>query len=69
MVLHGLYDTLLKKDMEIAELSVAVASFAWLAWLVRRERSVPHPILRRSCQPGKADVHVSYRETESHPSE
>jgi len=38
MVLHGLYDTLLKKDMEIAALSVAVASFAWLAWLVSRER-------------------------------
>lgn len=38
MVLHGLYDTLLKKDMEITALSVAVASFAWLAWLVWRER-------------------------------
>jgi hypothetical protein len=38
MVLHGLYDTLLKKDYEFAALSVAVASFAWLAWLVRRER-------------------------------
>jgi RsiW-degrading membrane proteinase PrsW (M82 family) len=38
MVLHGLYDTLLKKDMEIAALAVAVASFAWLAWLVTRER-------------------------------
>jgi RsiW-degrading membrane proteinase PrsW (M82 family) len=38
MILHGLYDTLLKKDYEIAALAVAVASFAWLAWLVTRER-------------------------------
>jgi len=37
MVLHGLYDTLLKKDMEIAALSVAVASFAWLVSRARRE--------------------------------
>jgi RsiW-degrading membrane proteinase PrsW (M82 family) len=31
MVLHGLYDTLLKKEMETAALVVAGVSFAWLA--------------------------------------
>jgi RsiW-degrading membrane proteinase PrsW (M82 family) len=39
MVLHGLYDTLLKKDHEFWALSVAAVSFTWLAWLVRRERA------------------------------
>ena len=43
MVLHGFYDTLLKKDMNAWALGVAVLSFAWLAWhieLARRERPV-----------------------------
>ena len=31
MVLHGLYDTLLKQQYEAAALGVALASFAWLA--------------------------------------
>jgi RsiW-degrading membrane proteinase PrsW (M82 family) len=31
MTLHGLYDTLFKKDMPILALCVAVASFGWLA--------------------------------------
>jgi RsiW-degrading membrane proteinase PrsW (M82 family) len=39
MVLHGLYDTLLKKDHELWALSVAAVSFAWLAWLVWHERA------------------------------
>jgi RsiW-degrading membrane proteinase PrsW (M82 family) len=39
MVLHGLYDTLLKKDHELWALAIAVGSFAWLAWLVWQERS------------------------------
>ena len=34
MVLHGLYDTLLKKEMNIAALVVAIASFAYLAYQV-----------------------------------
>ncbi|HEY3965351.1 MAG TPA: PrsW family glutamic-type intramembrane protease [Planctomycetaceae bacterium] len=38
MVLHGLYDTLLKQDHEFWALSVAAVSFGWLAWLVRRQR-------------------------------
>jgi RsiW-degrading membrane proteinase PrsW (M82 family) len=37
MVLHGLYDTLLKKDYELLALAIAVGSFCWLAWLVRVE--------------------------------
>ena len=32
MVLHGLYDTLLKKDMNVWALVVALMSFAWFAW-------------------------------------
>ncbi|MCE9584740.1 MAG: hypothetical protein K8T20_19795, partial [Planctomycetes bacterium] len=33
MVLHGLYDTLLKRDMEFPALLVAAASFGWFFWL------------------------------------
>jgi len=36
MVLHGLYDTLLKREMNAAALLPAVASFAWLAFLISR---------------------------------
>ena len=31
-VLHGLYDTLLKKELNAGALAVALASFGWLAW-------------------------------------
>ena len=34
MVLHGLYDTLLKKDMELVALLTAFASFGYLAWQI-----------------------------------
>jgi len=44
MVLHGLYDTLLKREMNAWALVAAVASFAWLAFLVSRSRaSDPEP--------------------------
>jgi RsiW-degrading membrane proteinase PrsW (M82 family) len=36
MVLHGLYDTLLKRDMNALALLPAIASFAWLAFLISR---------------------------------
>jgi RsiW-degrading membrane proteinase PrsW (M82 family) len=36
MVLHGLYDTLLKKDMNAVALLVALASFGYLAFQVSR---------------------------------
>ncbi len=39
MVLHGLYDTLLKKDMHAWALVAALASFAWLAFLIEWTRS------------------------------
>jgi RsiW-degrading membrane proteinase PrsW (M82 family) len=39
VVLHGLYDTLLKRDMEMIALAVAVASFAWLAIVIERARA------------------------------
>lgn len=38
MVLHGLYDTMLKKEMELLALVVAAASFGYLAWLISRLR-------------------------------
>ena len=38
MVLHGFYDTLLKKDMNAYALLVALLSFAWLAWHVELAR-------------------------------
>jgi RsiW-degrading membrane proteinase PrsW (M82 family) len=39
MILHGLYDTLLKKDHEIWALAVGAASFAWLVVQVERARA------------------------------
>ncbi len=38
MVLHGLYDTLLKKDLELWALAVGVATFAWFALQVEMAR-------------------------------
>jgi RsiW-degrading membrane proteinase PrsW (M82 family) len=38
MILHGLYDTLLKKELELLALVVAAASFGYLAWLISRLR-------------------------------
>jgi len=36
MVLHGLYDTLLKREVEVGALLTAVASFALFFWLYER---------------------------------
>jgi RsiW-degrading membrane proteinase PrsW (M82 family) len=44
MLLHGLYDTLLKKDYEIAALLTAFASFGWWLWVLGR---VGKPIKRQ----------------------
>ena len=38
MTLHGLYDTLFKKDMPVLALGVAVASFGWLAFQIESMR-------------------------------
>lgn len=40
MILHGLYDTLLKKEMEGLAFLTAVASFGWLAYQVERMRKL-----------------------------
>lgn len=40
MVLHGLYDTLLKKELPALALLVALASFGWLAYLVETRRDL-----------------------------
>lgn len=36
MFLHGLYDTLLKKDMELWALAVAFGSFCWWLWVIAK---------------------------------
>jgi RsiW-degrading membrane proteinase PrsW (M82 family) len=38
VVLHGLYDTCLKREHEVVALLVGVASFAWFFWLSERAR-------------------------------
>lgn len=38
MVLHGFYDTMLKKDMNTAALCVAVISFGWLVFQIEQAR-------------------------------
>jgi RsiW-degrading membrane proteinase PrsW (M82 family) len=38
VVLHGLYDTLLKKDLNAYALLTAVASFGWLIFMIERSR-------------------------------
>jgi RsiW-degrading membrane proteinase PrsW (M82 family) len=38
MILHGMYDTFLKKDMNVLALLTAFASFAWFAWSMERTR-------------------------------
>jgi RsiW-degrading membrane proteinase PrsW (M82 family) len=44
MVLHGFYDTLLKKDMDVWALVTAIASFAWFAIQIERARgAMPGP--------------------------
>ena len=40
MVLHGLYDTLLKMQLNEMALVAAVVSFAWLAWLIESMRDL-----------------------------
>jgi RsiW-degrading membrane proteinase PrsW (M82 family) len=39
MILHGLYDTFLKRDMGLLALVTALVSFAWFAWSVERTRA------------------------------
>jgi hypothetical protein len=38
MTLHGLYDTLLKRDMKSYAMLAAAASFAWLMFVIERAR-------------------------------
>jgi RsiW-degrading membrane proteinase PrsW (M82 family) len=40
MILHGLYDTLLKREMNLYALLVAGISFAWMVWQVESARSL-----------------------------
>jgi RsiW-degrading membrane proteinase PrsW (M82 family) len=36
MVLHGLYDTVLKRDMGLLAVVIAAATFGWLAWKIEQ---------------------------------
>lgn len=38
MVLHGLYDTLLKQHLEIAAPGIAADSFGWWAWQLYQQK-------------------------------
>src|SRR5205823_7045701 len=40
MFLHGLYDTLLKKEFPALALVVALVSFGWLVWCTVQARSM-----------------------------
>jgi RsiW-degrading membrane proteinase PrsW (M82 family) len=52
MILHGLYDTLLKKEMNELALLTAVASFAWLVFVMvqaaKRDEAAEADALRRA---------------------
>ena len=39
MVLHGLYDTLLKQDEDLWALAIAAGSFGWFLWMLSRQPS------------------------------
>jgi RsiW-degrading membrane proteinase PrsW (M82 family) len=39
MLLHGLFDTLEKKDIHFGSLAVAMATFGWLAFLINQSRA------------------------------
>jgi RsiW-degrading membrane proteinase PrsW (M82 family) len=52
MALHGFYDTLLKKDMNVWALVVALLSFGWFAW---------HIELARGSEPGAGRASVARR--------
>ena len=39
MFLHGLFDTLLTRDIKLPALMAAVVSFRWLAWQIEHTRS------------------------------
>jgi hypothetical protein len=44
MTLHGLYDTLLKKELDVWALFIAIATFTWLAYQIeRQQRAEPRP--------------------------
>ncbi|MFV0443559.1 MAG: PrsW family glutamic-type intramembrane protease [Planctomycetaceae bacterium] len=43
MLLHGLYDTLLKKNMEVGALAIALISWGWLAMLFYKRRQLEMP--------------------------
>jgi RsiW-degrading membrane proteinase PrsW (M82 family) len=52
MVLHGLYDTLLKQEMQGLALLTAFASMAWLAWQIEQAKQIQnHPDYQMTTPP------------------
>jgi RsiW-degrading membrane proteinase PrsW (M82 family) len=48
MVLHGLYDVMLKKGMDFSALLVALFSFVWLAFMIERSRREEGAMMSRN---------------------
>lgn len=44
MILHGLYDTLLKKDIELGALAIGALTFAWFVYQVESARATDEPL-------------------------
>jgi RsiW-degrading membrane proteinase PrsW (M82 family) len=53
MVLHGLYDTLLKRDMDGVALVIAIVSFVWLGGAIEKGRRSEGCIAPAACEPGQ----------------
>ncbi|HEX3357228.1 MAG TPA: PrsW family glutamic-type intramembrane protease [Tepidisphaeraceae bacterium] len=59
ILLHGLFDTLLKKDFEWGAVVIAIGAFAWLAWLIKQSR-------RRELKPVKVVAPMGMLERTEH---
>jgi hypothetical protein len=56
MTLHGLHDTLLKKDQDALSFAVAVISFGWFAYQVETMRRTD-PVVRK-IRPSGVTIHA-----------
>jgi RsiW-degrading membrane proteinase PrsW (M82 family) len=54
MILHGLYDTTLKRDMNLYALLVAGVSFAWMVWQIELARSQDDESESYTAEPARA---------------
>jgi RsiW-degrading membrane proteinase PrsW (M82 family) len=54
MILHGIYDTVLKMHWNPIALAVAVVSFGWLAWLIEGQRDIEKAAAASAAPPSGA---------------